>query len=486
MAKKMTKDQQAKHLQSQSARKTIIEERDAARAGTPKSRYPALDSSDDDAPFSSGGAAAVAGSHDDRVGAINSSTPMDLTEDASLREAEGGTRGEKFTVTGTQELTPTGTSGPSNSTDGQASGLSTPVNFALTDAMNHTDSSDDGGHRYVPANRTARKAAKAARQAQVQEQVQEQVSQEQAALQLRFDLLQAENAKLAKTLKIKKKALKRIRASRSGEGSPTGTNVQVVHASGSCDEDDEDVVSKHDFLEGSEPGTSEIIDAERATHAAAQAALQQQTQASLELASSVLAPTPVVHHLPPLPALPTPTNLLLIDQRGTRDRTSRMQCYGGNEELGREWENARLQERGELSDNDAVNPLPYSSAAGATAGEVIATGNHLIEKFIGAKAAEQMLKENEDLHDERVCRLISSGFQPREAFEALAATKVNGLESTARATEYLRVKSATPLANMAKAVGACQLQIGLLSTAAASAVASSAAKTEAVFGPSLS
>jgi hypothetical protein len=113
-----------------------------------------------------------------------------------------------------------------------------------------------------------------------------------------------------------------------------------------------------------------------------------------------------------------------------------MQCYGGNEELGREWENARLQERGELSDNDAVNPLPYSSAAGATAGEVIATGNHLIEKFIGAKAAEQMLKENEDLHDERVCRLISSGFQPREAFEALVATKVNGLESTSKSAFY--------------------------------------------------
>jgi hypothetical protein len=351
--------------------------------------------------------------------------------------------------------------------------------------MNHTDSSDDGGHRYVPANRTARKAAKAARQAQAQEQEQEQVSQEQAALQLRFDLLQAENAKLAKTLKNKKKALKRIRASKSGEGSPTDTKVQVVHASGSCDEDDEDVVSKHDFLEGSEPGTSEVIDAERATHAAAQAALQQQTQASLELASNVLAPTPVAHHLPPLPSLPTPKNLLLI---GTRDRTSRVYCYGDKEaEIAgrREREEARMRERGELLNDDAVNHLQYSAAAGATAGEVIATGDNLIERFIGAKAAEQIIKENADLHDERVCRLISSGYNPREACEALLATKVEGLESTARATEHLRVKSGTPMATMARAVGTVQQQMDLLA-AAAIATTPAAGRAEPVFGPSLS
>jgi hypothetical protein len=80
-----------------------------------------------------------------------------------------------------------------------------------------------------------------------------------------------------------------------------------------------------------------------------------------------------------------------------------MECYGGRGEAGRrEFEDARLRERGELVDDGAVNQLPYSAAAGATAGEVIATGDDLIERLIGAKATEQMLKENEDLHDERV------------------------------------------------------------------------------------
>jgi hypothetical protein len=93
MANKMTKEQQTRHLQSQAARKTMIEERDAARAEVPKSRYPALDSSDNDAaPFSSGGAAAVSGSNPPT---INSSTPTDIVEDASLGEGEEGP-GEKL------------------------------------------------------------------------------------------------------------------------------------------------------------------------------------------------------------------------------------------------------------------------------------------------------------------------------------------------------------------------------------------------------
>jgi hypothetical protein len=88
-----------------------------------------------------------------------------------------------------------------------------------------------------------------------------------------------------KTLKNKKKALKRIRASRSDAGSPGDSTcdatakIQVVHASPSCDEDDEDNISKDEFLNSTEQGTSDIIDAERAIHAAAQATLIGQAQA---------------------------------------------------------------------------------------------------------------------------------------------------------------------------------------------------------------
>jgi hypothetical protein len=232
----------------------------------------------------------------------------------------------------------------------------------------------------------------------------------------------------------------------------------------SCDEVDEDVISKDEFLNSTETGTDDKIDAERAIHAAAQAALLGQAQAL-----SKVSPVIPVHYLPPLPALLSPPKDYLFCTRH----------YGGRGEAGRkDFEEARQKERAELEDSP--------EAAEPTASKVIAEGDNLIERVIGAKAAEQMQAENEDLHDERVCRLISSGYQPREAFEALAATKISGLESTARATEYLRVKSSTPSANMAKAVGACQLQIGLLSTAAASATAPSAAKPEAVFGPSLS
>ena len=129
------------------------------------------------------------------------------------------------------------------------------------------ESSDDGERVYVPANRTARKAAKAAKQLQEREQEQAQASREQAALQLRFDLLEAENARISKSLKNKKKALKRARASRSegtsldGSTGETPARFQVVHASESCEEEDEDVVSKHQFLNSTEPGTDDKIDA---------------------------------------------------------------------------------------------------------------------------------------------------------------------------------------------------------------------------------
>jgi hypothetical protein len=43
---------------------------------------------------------------------------------------------------------------------------------------------------------------------------------------------------------------------------------------------------------------------------------------------------------------------------------------------------------------------------GPSPSDVVREGDRLIDRFIGARAAEQMLQENADLHDERVCRLI--------------------------------------------------------------------------------
>ena len=228
------------------------------------------------------------------------------------------------------------------------------------------DSSDDGGRTYVPANRTARKAAKAAKQLQVQEQAQEQSSRDQAALQLRFDQLEADNARITKALKNKRKALKRIRASRSegisldGSAGEAPAKSQVVHAAASCDEEDEDVISKDEFLNSTEPGTDDKIDAERAIHAAAQAALLGQAQAL-----SKISPVLPVHYLPPLPALPSSPKDSLFGTRGT----SRMECYGGKGEAwGKEFEAARLRERAELEDSP--------EAAEPTASEVIAEGDN--------------------------------------------------------------------------------------------------------------
>ncbi len=65
--------------------------------------------------------------------------------------------------------------------------------------MQNTDSSDNGGRAYIPANRILRKAAKAAKQLQAQIQQQERAAQEQAALQLRFDELEAANVNFANT-----------------------------------------------------------------------------------------------------------------------------------------------------------------------------------------------------------------------------------------------------------------------------------------------
>jgi hypothetical protein len=323
------------------------------------------------------------------------------------------------------------------------------------------ESSDDGERVYVPANRTARKAAKAAKQLQEQEQEQAQASREQAALQLRFDQLEAENARISKSLRNKKKALKRARASRSdgtsldGSIGETPARSQVVHASGSCEEEDEDVVSKHQFLNSTETGTDDKIDAERAIHAAAQAALLGQAQAL-----SKVSPVIPVHYLPPLPLIPssqhapsTPTKDLLHDTQARTKGTSRMQCYGGKgEAFAQEWEDARLKEREE-------------------------------EDFLDQRCREQeaAIRENAAAHDERVLRLVGAGYLLQESMRAVSETKQEGMESTQRAVEWLRVHSATPIAQVSKAIQNCQTQIDKQKT---DLLESKAAAQE--YGPNLS
>ena len=44
----------------------------------------------------------------------------------------------------------------------------------------------------------------------------------------------------------------------------------------------------------------------------------------------------------------------------------------------------------------------------------------MIDAYLERKTLEQAITENAAMHDERVIRLIGSGFLPRESFEALA------------------------------------------------------------------
>ena len=113
-------------------------------------------------------------------------------------------------------------------------------------------------------------------------------------------------------------------------------------------------------------------------------------------------------------------------------------------------------------------------------------GDAMIDAYLERKTLEQAIAENNAMHDERVIRLISSGFLPRESIEALAATKVGGFESTKRSLEHLRVKSGTPMSAMSKAVGECHQRINKLTNAVAATGPAMSTKADAIFGPSLS
>jgi hypothetical protein len=116
---------------------------------------------------------------------------------------------------------------------------------------------------YTKSERTARKARKQARLDAAAE-LQEAQVQGQVAMQARLDQLLAANALLKKQAANKKnshrkkakRAAERSSAGEAGDSSGEGLfepqefgERRVVHASASCDEDDDDVLAKWDAAE---------------------------------------------------------------------------------------------------------------------------------------------------------------------------------------------------------------------------------------------
>jgi hypothetical protein len=325
---------------------------------------------------------------------------------------------------------------------------------------------------YLLSERTARKAKKEHR-IQEQELAQVQRIQEQAELQVKFDQLQAQHDSLVKKAKNAKKAARRKLL--RGTVGPSATGPIVVHASASCDEEDEDVVSKHDFLAGTLEGTSEALDAELAVHRFAQRALQEILANSSgrdvieDTAVNATAAHPLqVSSTPPATTTPDPPQ-----------QSNQATSSAGQQTADLLPDNTA---RKHLFDED-YEPTPSSTVAeDLEAGRMRQADDDLIDEYLERKVLEGALRTNAGMHDERVIRLINSGYLPREAIDALSATKVAGWESTKKALEYLRVKSGTALSAISKAVVDCKQQINLLTNTAAGTTA----KAEAIFGPYLS
>jgi hypothetical protein len=131
---------------------------------------------------------------------------------------------------------------------------------------------------FKASNRTERKAQRlnlqvqTAIQQQELEQEQERVVQEyQATLHDRIAELEAQNASLSKSSKknAKKTARKRARRATLETG-----DRQVVHASGSCEMSDADILDQTELLEEVESGMSPAIDDQLEAHNFAQRALR--------------------------------------------------------------------------------------------------------------------------------------------------------------------------------------------------------------------
>jgi hypothetical protein len=337
--------------------------------------------------------------------------------------------------------------------------------------------------KYSKSERTARKARKQARLDAAADLEQEQ-EQAQAQAQARLEELVAEYAQLKKKAlnkknssrkKAKKAAAQQDTVEAGGSADRDSEDVKdlaeslpyrvVVHASASCEEDDDEVLAKWDAEE--------------------ELRVAQQAPAMHAVNAASSPPCSPVQVMPPLATpTPSPTQVLAPTQAaseqftGTSERkrgTARMQCglTAARRTPGYEAELKKLPKlkRGPLSseserscseseeeEEDEEEEEEVSSEGESEADSMSSKEKaYMKEKRVRDRAEERFeaeKKENTDLHDERVIRLTSSGYNVRESVEALAATKQEGLESTVRAADYLRAKSSTPISNVQRTVDA--------------------------------
>ena len=326
---------------------------------------------------------------------------------------------------------------------------------------------------YLLAERIARKQKKAVWM-QEQALAQAQVAAEQVSLQALYDQLQADHALLTKKTKNKKKSDKR-KQKKAGVASTGQAAASFVQSSPSCEGADVDVALNHDSIPRSPPVSSALPGADLAAHLFAQQVLKSGSSSSSvasQNAASMLGEQAV--NLTAAVVSPTPPPRALTLQGEPQSKQATRAAGSPAADL--------LQPAAATS-----NSLSYLfdedyEAASTTTGEAGAEGDALIGAYLGGKDLEAAIQANAAMHDERVIRLINSGYNPREAIDALKATKASGFESTEKALEHLRVKSGTAISAISKAVVDCNQKIDKLTSTAAV----STAKVDAAFGPSLS
>ena len=309
--------------------------------------------------------------------------------------------------------------------------------------------------KYLPAERTARKARKQARQEAAAEAQQEQETRRLAII-ARMEVLEAEQQALAAETKSKKNCARRKAVRRSAASSPKQladleepVEYTVVHGSASCEEEDEDVIDLHAFLE---PGINPKIDEAFEAQQAAQMAMQDMVRGSSDDSSHDV-PVPAVKagsqallfaeaqqrynqlHSPPffspeLPALASASELQAMDAAAAAALAPSVILFA-NKKRG----TARMEcSRNESSDEDVIFDSTTASSTSHHNSRARDSDGILIDHLERREEEEEDERAvNNSYHDERVVRIVEAGYLLREAISALAATKQGGLESTPRA-----------------------------------------------------
>jgi hypothetical protein len=343
--------------------------------------------------------------------------------------------------------------------------------------------------KYLPAERTVRKARKQARLEAAAEQQQEQDSR-RLALAARMKDLLAEQAALASESASKKNCARRKAVRRASPEQQADTvEYTVVHGSASCEQLDEDVIDLHSFLEqGINPKIDEAFKAQEAAQTAMQDMHDNLVDSAVKFSVAQSCynaiTTPPFHVLPELPALRAPT----VPPEGTSEpgAATAASLFSSSKKRG----TARMQCTPSSSDDDDAI-FPTSSSSGDDGSPQPAHHRARDSEGFLLDILERREEEEEDervannsYHDERVVRIVEAGYMLREAISALAATKERGLESTQRACDHLRVTSNTPIAAVSKAVKDCQDQ--LKQQQQQQKLASAITKKTEDFGPALS